>query len=147
MKVAVFVSLSIAILSSPLVYCQPKTAESKTAQQVRRTDDKFHNAVRTADVTTLERLLSDQFIWTHSTGNVQDKALVVENLRSGKLRYEILTTDDVKVYVYGRSAVVSGHSDRKYPDKDPFQLRYTAFYVKTKAGWQVAAFHTSIFPK
>jgi hypothetical protein len=58
----------------------------------------------------------------------------------------LLNTDDVKIYVYGKAAIVSGHSTRKYPDKDIFEIRYTAFYAKQQGRWQTVAFHSSILP-
>lgn len=143
------IGLILMLIAAPLtVVCQTKPQETKTAQQVLRADERFHAAIKTSDVATLENLLSPNFIWTHSTGNIQTKAVVLDNLKSGRLKYESLTTDDVKVYVYGKAAAVaSGHSNRKYPDKDSFELRYTAFYVKQRGKWQAAAFHTSILPK
>ena len=147
MKRIVVITILMLAATPFLVICQTKRDETKAAQAVRQTDDQFHKAIRASDTETLNRLLADNFIWTHSTGNIQTKAIVLDNLKSGKLKYESLETDDVKVYVYEKAAVASGHSNRKYPEKDAFELRYTVFYVKQHGRWQAVAFHTSILPK
>jgi hypothetical protein len=59
-----------------LVICQVKTDESKVAQQVRQADNEFHKAIRTSDTAALEKILAADFIWTHSTGNIQTKMVV-----------------------------------------------------------------------
>ena len=143
------VVIILLLIATPfLVICQTKPDENKDEREVRQTDNAFHQAIKAADVETLGRLLANRFIWTHSTGNIQTKEVVIGNLQSGKLKYELLDTDEVKVYVYGKTAaVVSGHSNRKYPDKDRFELRYSVFYVKQRGKWQIVAFHTSILPK
>ncbi len=138
----------LILAASPfLVFSQTKNGETKAVQELKRIDGEYHNAFRTADSATLNRLLADNFIWTHSTGEVQTKAELIADFKSGELKYESLETDDIKVYFYGKAAVFSGRSKRKYPNEDSFQIRYSVFYVKQRGKWQVAAFHTTILPK
>lgn len=140
--------LAFLLAAAPfLIFSQTKNGETKAAREVKRIDDKFHNAFRTADLATLNTLLADNFIWTHSTGQVQTKIELLNDFKSGELKYKSLETDDVKIYFYGKAAVVSGHSTRKYPNEDAFQIRYSVFYVKQNRKWRAAAFQTSILPK
>ncbi|HEV8593880.1 MAG TPA: nuclear transport factor 2 family protein [Pyrinomonadaceae bacterium] len=143
MKHAIATAIFILLALPLFVICQSK---SKNELEVRRVDEEFHNAFKMEDATALERLLTKNFIWTHSTGNIQTKALILANIRSGKLQYESVDTDDVDVFVYKNAAVVSGHSTRRYPGKDTFWLRYTAFYIKEKGKWRAAGFHSSHLP-
>jgi hypothetical protein len=116
-------------------------------REIRRVDGEFHRALKTANRATLETLLAPNFIWTHSSGEVQSRGLLLADIKSGELIYESLETDDLKVSVYKNSAIVSGHSVRNYPNEKKFQLRYTTFYVKGRNGWQAAALQTAIFPE
>ena len=137
----------LILMTLPMfVIGQAKNGQSKTEAEVRRADREFHNAFMMEDASVLQELLTNDFFWTHSTGNVQDKALIVANIKSGKLAYEIAETDDVNVHLYKNSAVVSGHATRRYPGKDTFWLRYTSVYVKIGGKWRAAAFHSSHVP-
>ena len=142
------IALTLTILLVPtIVICQMRNDGAKVEGEVRKVDGEFHKAFMMEEAGLLDELLADDFIWTHSTGNIQDKALIVANIKSGKLAYEIAETDDVKVYLYKDSAVVSGHATRRYPGKDTFWLRYTSVYVKIGGKWRAAAFHSSHVPK
>jgi ketosteroid isomerase-like protein len=127
------------------VVCQTKS-DPKSEAAVRRTDADFHKAFRLEDAATLESLLTPGFLWTHSTGNIQTKAVILANVRSGKTAYESVETDDLQIDLYTNAAVVNGRSTRRYPGKDIFWIRYTAVYVKEKGIWKAAAFHSSHLP-
>ena len=136
----------LVLLAVPLAVVS-QTAGSKAEAEVRKVDAEFHRGFMMEDAAALDDLLTDGFIWTHSSGNVQDKALILANIRSGKLAYDIAETDDVRVHLYKNSAVISGHATRRYPGKDTFWLRYTSVYVKVGGKWKAAAFHSSHVPK
>jgi predicted glycoside hydrolase/deacetylase ChbG (UPF0249 family) len=113
---------------------------------LRRSHTAFHSALRDADASVLERRLDEHFTWTHTDGLVQSKADLLEKIRSGKLRYAELSTDQEIFNEYAQAAVVTGHSKRRYTDAaKPFELRYTLTLVKVGREWKVAAYHTTIF--
>jgi predicted glycoside hydrolase/deacetylase ChbG (UPF0249 family) len=106
----------------------------------------FHQALRDADASALDRLLDEHFTWTHTDGLVQSKADLLAKIRDGQLRYSELSTDQETFNEYAKAAVVTGHSARRYADvAKPFELRYTLTFVKTGRNWKVAAYHTTIF--
>jgi len=146
MKRAVVTAIFILLASPFLAICQTKSSDTNKDLEVRRVDGEFHKAFRLEDASALERLLTEKFIWTHSTGNIQTKATILANIKSGKMQYESVETDDVDVSVYKNAAVVNGRSTRRYPGKDIFWIRYTAFYIKEKGKWRAAAFHSSHLP-
>ena len=105
----------------------------------------FHQALREADASALDRLLDEHFTWTHTDGLVQSKSELVEKIRGGKLRYSELSTDQETFNEYAKAAVVTGHLRRRYADATkPFELRYTLTFVKVGREWKVAAYHTTI---
>src|SRR6266478_7398828 len=113
---------------------------------LRRTHTAFHNALRDADASVLERRLDEHFTWTHTDGLVQSKADLLKKIRDGKLRYAELSTDQETFNEYTKAAVVTGHSARHYAEAaKPFELRYTLTFVKTGREWKVAAYHTTVF--
>lgn len=147
MKRTAAITILIFVVMPLLVICQIKSGESNIVEKIRKLDDGLHAAFRTADSATLNFLLSENFIWTHSTGEIQTKSEILADVKSGEIKYESLITDDVQIYVYKNAAVASGHSIRNYPGEKSFQIRYSVFYVKQRGKWQAVAFHTSILPK
>jgi chitin disaccharide deacetylase len=105
----------------------------------------FHEALRDANASALDRLLDDHFTWTHGDGLVQTKSALLEKIRAGKLRYAELKTDQESFNEYGKAAIVTGHSARRYAEvAKGFEIRYTLTFVKSGRDWKVAAYHTSI---
>lgn len=111
--------------------------------EVIKAEAAFHRAMSEADVKPLESLIDETFIWTHSTGMKQTRDQLLEEIRSGRLRYARLELRDRKVNVYGDSAVVRGVSPRQRVDGNPFDAHYTLTFINQPAGWKVVAFHTS----
>ena len=146
MRRKVIAVLLVFFFVPALAISQAKSYSIKTESEVRQIDAAFHKAFLMEDTASLENLLTDNFLWTHSTGEVWTKAVILERIKSGKQQYDIAETDDVKVYLYKNSAVVSGHATRRYPGKDTFWLRYTAVYVRIGGRWKAAAFHSSHVP-
>jgi len=105
----------------------------------------FHEALRDANASALDRLLTDHFTWTHTDGLVQTRSELLDRIRDGKLRYSELSTDRETFNEYSKAAVVTGHSARRYSTAaKPFELRYTLTLVRVGHDWKVAAYHTTI---
>jgi predicted glycoside hydrolase/deacetylase ChbG (UPF0249 family) len=114
--------------------------------ELLRAHTAFHEALRDADASVLDRLLDEHFTWTHTDGLVQSKSDLLGKVRAGKLRYSELSTDQETFNEYAKAAVVTGHSKRRYAEAaKAFELRYTLTLVKTGRDWKVAAYHTTIF--
>jgi predicted glycoside hydrolase/deacetylase ChbG (UPF0249 family) len=110
-----------------------------------RAHSAFHQALREADASALDRLLDEHFTWTHTDGLVQSKADLLEKVRGGKLRYSELSAEQETFNEYAKAAVVTGRSRRRYPDTTkPFELCYTLTFVRVGREWKVAAYHTTI---
>jgi predicted glycoside hydrolase/deacetylase ChbG (UPF0249 family)/ketosteroid isomerase-like protein len=144
MVCAAVVRAAAILVFASLVSARVCLADSHA--ELLRAHEAFHAALRDADPTALLRLLDEHFTWTHTDGLVQSKSDLVGNVRDGKLRYVELKTDQESFNEYGKAAVVTGHSMRRYADAaKPFELRYTLTFVKSGRDWKVAAYHTTVF--
>ncbi len=70
-------------------------------------DDSLGTAPVKGDTAALGRLLSDQFTFTNSRGEVQTKAQALSDLKSGAVKYEELKRDDLKVRFFGDTAIAT----------------------------------------
>ena len=100
-----------------------------------------------ADAAALDRLYAEDFIGIGPSGIVRTKAQVIADFTSGSLRYQSITTDEVRWRVYGDTAVETGRSTLIGKDRGkvvPPDNRFTRVWVKRQRGWQLVANHYSL---
>ncbi len=102
------------------------------------------------DARALDGLLSSAFVNTEWDGEVSDKAKFLADIKDPQFKPTMLTIQDVKVSMYGDSAVVVGiyHTKGTYQAK-PYEHfgRFTDTWVFTEGRWQCAGSHTSLLKK
>lgn len=114
----------------------------KTEQELLRGNQEYDEALVRGDVAALERIFSDDFIYTTPDGEVRDKARQLALTRSGDLRLETGRSDDVRVRVYGNTAVMTGRFTARGKFKGQsidIRERYTAVWVKSRGRWRLVA--------
>ena len=100
----------------------------------------------TADSIALRRIYADDFLGIGPTGVVRKKADVIADFTSHTLTYQSITTADVRIRVYGNTAVQTGRSLMVGQDKGkavPRENRFTRVWVMTAGRWQLVANHYS----
>ncbi|MGH9837108.1 MAG: nuclear transport factor 2 family protein [Blastocatellia bacterium] len=89
-------------------------------------------AIVRGDAATLERIYADDFSNVGSSGAVRNKEQLIADNKSGALKVESQTLDNVNVRVYGDAAIVTGLATLKGEDKGKDisgQFRFTRVYV------------------
>jgi len=97
-------------------------------------------AIVKADVAFLERVLAQDYDHFRPHGNVENRAQYLEDRKSGRVDFDSLVADEIKVRVYGDAAVVSYRSTAKGKDPDGAideQRRWTRVFVKKNGQWQL----------
>jgi hypothetical protein len=145
--------LAIAVLIiavSPIVVCQTASKsvvrKSKAEREVLRLENERVQALLRGDTVALDRVYSDDYTVMSTIGLVKNKADVMQDFKSGNLKYESFTLDECKVRIYGNTAVVTGLSTQKARDKGQDisgQFYFTRVYVKQSGRWQIVANHQS----
>ena len=95
------------------------------------------------DVAALEKVTSDDYTLINMNGQMSDKSQMISNFRSGQTKLTSDEVSDMKVRVYGDTAVVTGKADIKgtLGGKDATgQIMFTRVYVKKEGRWQSVAF-------
>lgn len=114
-------------------------------------EDAFHKAQAAGDIKTIEALGDDSFIWTHSNGKQVTRSQMIEEIKSGEIKYTKLDRSKITVTLGGDgggTAIVRGFSYRRRPT-DPAEMPdlnvyYTMTLVDRGGTWKVAAVHTSL---
>jgi len=98
------------------------------------------------DVAALERIYAADFMGVGPSGAVRTKPQVISDFKSGELKFQSITTDEVQVRVYGNTAVETGRSRMDGQDKGkavPRENRFTRVWVKQQAQWRLVLNHYS----
>ena len=129
------IMIAAFLLVAPiLAFSQTKDEGEKQRfeREVVKAEDEWRAAVATGDATMLKRLMADDVLYVTSGGQLSDKSVIevmVEN-PTGNLKYE-----DVKVRIYGETAVVSAQFTRGTTRK----VRVSRVWVKRQDQWQVVS--------
>lgn len=125
-------------------------AEDESKKQVSETEAAYQRAILASDTKTLESIVHTSYIWTHTTGQQDNRKKLLGDLTSGKLKYSKLETNSIVVNVYGDTAIVRGTSPRQRSrdasateDPKPFTVFYTLTLVNVGGTWRIVAMHTS----
>ena len=104
-----------------------------------------------ADPVALERDLTADFTLTLSNGEVSTRANEIDELRNGKVHYDVFENYDMKARLYGdNTAVVLGKTHVKGTSRGKAfdrVVKFTDTLVKRNGQWQVAAGHVSRLEK
>jgi ketosteroid isomerase-like protein len=86
---------------------------TKTEQELLKANQEYDLALLRADAVALDRLYADEFVYTNPDGEIRDKAQQLALTRLGDLKFESAKSSDVKVRVYGKTAVMTGRFNAK----------------------------------
>jgi uncharacterized protein (TIGR02246 family) len=143
--ITVVVFLAAAIASGQ-VQGESKDQARAVEQAIRQLDNERIQAQIHADAAALDRIYADDFIGVGPSGTVRTKPQVIADFTSGDLRFQSITTDDVRVRVYGNAAVETGLSTMNGQDKGkavPRDTRFTRVWIKQQGRWRLVANHYS----
>jgi len=147
MRKLIGLSLFVCLLASPLA-AQKKG--KKNAGDVQAQEDRWVAALKVNDMAALEKLLSPELVYTHSTGIVEDKAAYLGKLKSGDQKYDGVEYSDVKTQLLGRAIVMSATVRMTGATKGvPFdnKLKMLHVWAREKDGsWQLVAHQTTKLP-
>ena len=122
---------------------QSLLAQSSAEKEVLQFESDACKAFVDADAAALERVLTDDFTLTLSNGDISTRANEIDELRSGKVRYDVFENYDMNARLYADStAVVLGKTRVKGTSEGkPFDrvMQFTDTLVKRDGRWQVAA--------
>ncbi len=140
----------VIIAVGPLAFGQEHSARrsqtESVAERIRKLDEERIQAQIRADAAALDRIYADDFIGIGPSGTVRTKPQVLADFTSHELRFQSITTDDVRIRVYGNTVVETGRSTMVGQDKGkvvPRENRFTRVWVRRQGRWRLVANHYS----
>jgi len=116
---------------------------SSVEDEIKAIEKERAAAAVKADVTTLAKYTADDYTFIDRSGHASDKQQTMSRLKSGDIKLTANDLSDLKVRLYGNTAVVTGKTDVKgtIGGKDATgAVLFTRVYVKKDGRWQSVAF-------
>jgi len=125
----------------------PSSAQASAEDEIKNLEEARNQAVVHGDIAALDRMTSEDYTFITLRGELRTKSEILQGFRTGSFHYESRQISDLKVRVYGNTAVVTGRSIQKGMEngKDySGDYRFTRVYVKQNGHWLSVALQTTL---
>jgi len=112
-------------------------------------DRKRMTAMAQKDIATLNELIADDLIYTHSSARLDTKQSLIGNMESGSTVYTSVVPSDVKAQDIGDSVVLTGScriSVNSGGNAMSFGVRFTDVYARRNGKWQMVTWQSTRTP-
>ena len=123
---------------------------STNGQMIIELDRKRMQAMADKDIATLEAVIADDLIYTHSSARLDTKASLIGNMKSGSAVYSSVVPSDVKAQDLGDAVVLTGIAQIKVNSGGKamaFGVRFTDVYAKRDGKWQMVVWQSTKLPE
>jgi len=115
-------------------------------RSIQALTEQLNQAALKRDVATYDKLVADDYISIGTLGVTYTKAGTLANFKSGKVKFEAIDVLNMKVRVYGDTALVNYTANLKghFGATDiSGQWRVVRVWVKRKGQWQTVSFQAT----
>ena len=108
-------------------------------EELLKVEKGFVDAIAKNDLEAIERFVTDDWIIINADGGIIDRERFLEVINSGTLTHEMMESEDMRVRVYGDSAVVSAltRSKGKFMGQEfTTHERSTDVFVRRDGQWR-----------
>lgn len=119
-------------------------------EELSKLEKEFTEAIVANDPEAIERFVADDWIIINADGGIIDKERFLGVIKSAALTHEMMESDDIRVRVYGESAVVTAlaTSKGKFMGQDfSTRERATDVFVKCDGQWRCVLSQLTGFTK
>lgn len=134
----------IALLMMAMVGAQ---GQNPIERDILKLENDWSTAWQKKDVAFLQKLFADEYLSTDQDGNTFTKSQELANVTSAGTALTSFALTEMKVHVYGDTAVVTGLNTIKSTSKgkdNSGAYRFIDVFVKRDGRWQVVATQMSM---
>ena len=131
--------LLCASLAANVVFANP-------VDEIRAAQAKRIEATLSGDVEELDKCYSNDLVYAHSDGRVDDRGMLLATIASGRVDYQKIEIIEQGIRIYDNVAVITGIADFVVVARDQtneMTLSFTSVYVLNDGHWQFASWHSS----
>lgn len=103
-------------------------------------------AMAQKDAATLERLLGDDLVYTHSSARLDTKQSLIGAMQSGATVYTAVEPSEVQAQDLGDAVVLTGVAAISVLSNgapNSFRVRFTDVYARRGGGWQMVSWQST----
>jgi ketosteroid isomerase-like protein len=155
-----FRSLTLAVLMPDATIRFPRITREAIAERGATTmadngaevialDRKRMDASCQQDFDTLDKLIADDLIYTHSNARQDTKASLIGNMKSGSTVYTAIVPSDVVAQDLGDVVVLTGIAQISTASggrPNSFGVRFVDVYAKRNGNWQMVTWQSTRLP-
>ncbi|HEV2275223.1 MAG TPA: nuclear transport factor 2 family protein [Acidobacteriaceae bacterium] len=115
-------------------------------KEIESLEYQWRDALLHNDLTAIDQLLADDYLGISPNGTLETKADVLALRRSGRFRVTQMNLSDIKIRIYGDTAVVTSKVDLEGMNGDrdiSGHYRYTRVYTDRGNQWKIVSFEAS----
>jgi ketosteroid isomerase-like protein len=119
-------------------------------QMIIDLDKKRMTAMAQKDIATLNTLLSDDLVYTHSSARLDTKQSLIGAMESGSTVYSSVVPSDVKAQDCGDTVVLTGVARigvKSGGNSMNFAVRFTDVYANKGGRWQMVTWQSTRLPE
>lgn len=145
-RACVLLAAAICLALTTPAWAMPGHHSRAVHKKIEALELEWRNAEVNNNVGLMDHLLADDYLGISANGTVETKAQELAQRRAGTVRIKSLDLSDIKVRVYGDTAVVTstaqlvGVNGQSNISGD---YRYTRVYNKRFGQWKIVSFEAS----
>jgi hypothetical protein len=118
-------------------------------QMIIDLDRKRMTAMAEKDIRTLNDIISEELVYTHSSARLDTKQSLIGNMESGSTVYTSVVPSNVKAQDLGDTVVLTGEckiSVNANGRPNSFGVRFTDVYANKGGKWQMVTWQSTKLP-
>ena len=122
---------------------------SDNGQKVIELDRQRMEAMAKKDIATLNAIISDDLVYTHSSARLDTKQSLIGAMESGATVYTSVIPSGVEAQDLGSAVVLTGSAQISVTSNgnpNRFGVRFTDVYVNHNGQWQMVAWQSTKLP-
>lgn len=119
------------------------------AKTIIELDEKRMQAMGAKDYATLEAVIADDLIYTHSSARIDTKQSLIGAMKSGATVYQSVVPSEVKAQDLGDAVVLTGMAQIKVVSNgtpNAFAVRFLDVYARRNGSWQMVTWQSTRLP-
>jgi ketosteroid isomerase-like protein len=134
----------LPFLAAAAFAAAPDPADEKAVLSAEKA---WARAMISADGGALDRLLSDDLSYSHSSSRTETKADVIRVITSGSTKYERIEFRDTRLRQYGNVMVTTEKAAIRTTQSGALDVYVTHVWVKQKGGWRMVSRQATRLPQ
>jgi len=129
---------------------KPSARPMSTLAFFAKLEDERNEALVKVDMATLNKLTPNDYTFIDRRGNFLDKKEALGRVQSGQAKMISMTSSDLKIRLYGNTAVLTGRTDVKATMNgrdNSGAVLFTRVYVRRGGRWESVAYQQTLTAK